>query len=120
MEADIAVLRISLLNYLFCTDTDRAVSILTDVLSGLDSGEEEIDEEWAEHYAAIQPMLDLLQSPLFSALVDIKNVYQKVGEALLIMKGGKPPCIVCVCECGFHLGRISYLCFAEDKCPLKN
>ena len=46
-------------------------------------------EEGAEHYAAIQPVLDLLQSPLFSALVDIKNSYQKVGNAYLIVKSGK-------------------------------
>ena len=42
--------------------------------------EEEGEGEGEEHYGAIQATLDLLQSPLFSALVDIRNQYQQVGH----------------------------------------
>lgn len=61
----------------FSTDIQRAKCIMDSMVSelgdSLDVGEQE-----REKLLAVQSMLDILQSPLFTAVVDIRDQFKKV------------------------------------------
>ncbi len=67
------------------TDSERAVSILDGILEELGVREELGEEEdgvGVEDLYHFQAMVDVMRSPLFSQLVEIRNQYEKVHVCL--------------------------------------
>lgn len=63
------------------TDLHRATSIMGSILTELEDPLDvfaDLAEEERESLAALQDVLDIVQSPLFSAIVDIRDQCKKV------------------------------------------
>ena len=73
-----------LLSFFPCADVRRATAIMESILAGWDDTAERFSQTWeeeADSMLAVQGMLDVMKSPLFSALVDIREQCKRVSEA---------------------------------------